>query len=142
MNSKNAGKLISHINLLNGRLFNKLLSKENAIFSGEQGKILNSLWEKQPKTLTDISIETCLAKNTLTSMLERLEKQELIYSYAHPIDKRKTLFELTELGLKQCEIGVKVSKELSEIFYKNISEEEIDFFEKVLEKIKNNLMEN
>ena len=76
---ENAGYFISHIRLLNARLFNKLLSEEeNAKYSAEQGKILSALWIKNPQTATDISIKTGLANNTLSNMLKKLEEQGLI----------------------------------------------------------------
>ena len=42
---KNGGYLIHYIRLLNGRLYQKLLSKEpDALFRSEQEKILSILW--------------------------------------------------------------------------------------------------
>ena len=122
---ENAGYFISHIRLLNARLFNKLLSEEeNAKYSAEQGKILSALWIKNPQTATDISIKTGLANNTLSNMLKKLEEQGLIYSCSHENDQRKKLFCLTDEGKAQEEIGRKISEELNEIFYKGFSEGE------------------
>lgn len=47
--SKKGGYLTLHIQLLNARLFNHLLAADGrALYSAEQGKILSSLWEKEP----------------------------------------------------------------------------------------------
>ncbi|MGT2636759.1 MarR family winged helix-turn-helix transcriptional regulator [Streptococcus ratti] len=134
------GYLISHINLLNGRLFNKMLAEEEgAVYSGEQGKILSCLWIAEPLTATDIAIKTGLANNTLTKMLQRLETQGLIVSSSHPKDKRKRCYYLTELGKSQEAVGEKVSQALGEIFYKDFSQKEIQQFEKMLTKVMQNL---
>ena len=61
------------IRLLNGRIFQKLLSKEpDAQYRSEQGKILTILWKQELgcATATDIALATGLANNTLTSMVK------------------------------------------------------------------------
>ena len=137
---ENAGYFISHIRLLNARLFNKLLSEEeNAKYSAEQGKILSALWIKNPQTATDISIKTGLANNTLSNMLKKLEEQGLIYSCSHENDQRKKLFCLTDEGKAQEEIGRKISEELNEIFYKGFSEDENRELNNYLERALTNL---
>ena len=137
---ENAGYFISHIRLLNARLFNKLLSEEeNAKYSAEQGKILSALWIKNPQTATDISIKTGLANNTLSNMLKKLEEQGLIYSCSHENDQRKKLFCLTDEGKAQEEIGRKISEELNGIFYKGFSEDEKRELNNYLERVLTNL---
>ena len=54
------------IRLLNGRIFQKLLSKEaEAQYRSEQGKILTVLWQKEDgrATATDIALVTGLYSN-------------------------------------------------------------------------------
>ncbi|MGX7107955.1 MarR family transcriptional regulator [Facklamia miroungae] len=140
IDSAKVGKYISKIALINGRLFHKILSLDDrAKFNSEQGKILYCLWEKAPLTTTDLSMESGLAKNTLSSMLNRMEKAGLIYSFPHPSDKRKRYFDLTEEGRKQSIVGEAASKKLSAIFYEGFTEEESKLFEALLERVVNNL---
>ena len=122
------------IRLLNGRIFQKLLSKEpDAQYRSEQGKILTVLWQKEQgrATATDIALATGLANNTLTSMIKKLVEQGL--------DKRKKFVVLTELGWAQKEIGDRVSQELGEIFYQGFSDNEIQEFQAYQERIISNL---
>ena len=108
------------IRLLNGRIFQKLLSKEpEAQYRSEQGKILTVLWQKEDgrATATDIALASGLANNTLTSMIKKLVDQGLVTIEQSDQDKRKKFVVLTELGWAQKEIGDRVSKELGEIFY-------------------------
>ena len=133
-----------HIRLLNGRIFQKLLSQDpEALYRSEQGKILTVLWKSETgcATATDIALATGLTNNTLTSMIKKLEEQNLVIISPCGIDKRKKYVKLTEQGWSQKEVGNRVSKKLDAIFYKGFSEEEIRQFEAFQERILANLKE-
>ena len=130
------------IRLLNGRLFQKLLSKEpDALYRSEQGKILTVLWQKEDgrATATDIALASGLANNTLTSMIKNMVEQGLVTIQPCTQDKRKKYISLTDLGWAQKEIGDRVSRELGEIFYQGFSDQEIREFEAFQERIISNL---
>lgn len=139
--TKRGGHLNLLINHLNGRLFNRLLKNDGrALYSAEQGKILSALWDRHPQTATELSQITGLANSTLTPMLKRLEtEQGLITSVVAEDDKRKKLFDLTELGQEQKHVGEEVSDQLSEIFYSGFTDAEIDQLEDYLRRIVDNL---
>ena len=133
-----------HIRLLNGRIFQKLLSQDpEVLYRSEQGKILTVLWNSETgcATATDIALATGLANNTLTSMIKKLEERNLVIISPCGIDKRKKYVKLTEQGWSQKEVGNRVSKKLDAIFYKGFSEEEIRQFEGFQERILANLKE-
>ena len=133
-----------HIRLLNGRIFQKLLSQDpEALYRSEQGKILTVLWNSETgcATATDIALATGLTNNTLTTMIKKLEEQNLVIISPCGIDKRKKYVVLTELGSSQKEVGHRVSQKLDAIFYKGFSEEEIRQFESYQERILDNLKE-
>lgn len=141
---KNSHLLAHHIHLLNGRIFQKLLSQDpEALYRGEQGKILAVLWNSETgcATATDIALATGLANNTLTTMIKKLEEQKLVIVSPCGKDKRKKYLVLTELGKSQKEVGHRVSQKLDTIFYKGFSEEEIRQFEAFQERILANLKE-
>ena len=139
------GYLVHHVGLLNGRTYQKILTKQpSAQFRSEQSKILSSLWdyENECMTFTDLSQKTGLANNTLTNMIKKLEEQGLVSLEACKIDKRKRYVSLTELGKAQKEIGDEVSYELGEQFYKGFSSKEVAQFEAYLERIISNLKDS
>ena len=145
MNKMIGGYQALQIRLLNGRIFQKLLSKEpDAQYRSEQGKILTVLWQKEDgrATATDIALASGLANNTLTSMIKKLEDQELVTVKPCTQDKRRKFVRLTELGWAQKEIGDRLSKELGEIFYQGLSDQEIREFETYQERIISNLKAN
>ena len=133
-----------HIRLLNGRIFQKLLRQDpDSLYRSEQGKILAVLWNSETgcATATDIALATGLANNTLTSMIKKLEEQNLVIISPCGIDKRKKYVKLTEQGWSQKEVGHRVSQKLDAIFYKGFSEDEIRQFESYQERILDNLKE-
>ena len=131
------------IRLLNGRIFQKLLSKEpDAQYRSEQGKILTILWKQELgcATATDIALATGLANNTLTSMVKKLEEQGLVAIKPCTQDKKKKNISLWQISVgRKKKIGDRVSKELGEIFYQGFSDQEIQEFEAYQERIITNL---
>ena len=101
------------------------------------------LWNSETgcATATDIALATGLANNTLTTMIKKLEEQNLVIISPCGIDKRKKYVKLTEQGLSQKEVGRRVSQKLDAIFYKGFTEEEIRQFESYQERILDNLKE-
>ena len=141
---KDSHLVAHHIRLLNGRIFQKLLSQDpEALYRSEQGKILTVLWKSETgcATATDIALATGLTNNTLTSMIKKLEEQNLVIISPCGIDKRKKYVKLTEQGLSQKEVGRRVSQKLDAIFYKGFTEEEVRQFEVFQERILANLKE-
>ena len=141
---KDSHLVAHHIRLLNGRIFQKLLSQDpEALYRSEQGKILTVLWNSETgcATATDIALATGLANNTLTTMIKKLEEQNLVVISPCGIEKRKKYVVLTELGWSQKEVGHRISQKLDAIFYKGFTEEEIRQFESYQERILDNLKE-
>ena len=136
--------LAHHIRLLNGRIFQKLLSRDpEALYRSEQGKILAVLWNSETgcATATDIALATGLANNTLTTMIKKLEEQNLVIVSPCGKDRRKKYLVLTELGQSQKKVSDRVSQELDAIYYKGFLDEEINQFEGFQERILANLKE-
>ena len=141
---KDSHLVAHHIRLLNGRIFQKLLSQDlEALYRSEQGKILTVLWNSETgcATATDIALATGLTNNTLTTMIKKLEEQNLVVISPCGIEKRKKYVVLTELGWSQKEVGHRISQKLDAIFYKGFTEEEIRQFESYQERILDNLKE-
>ena len=141
---KDSHLVAHHIRLLNGRIFQKLLSRDpEALYRSEQGKILTVLWNSDEgcATATDIALATGLANNTLTTMIKKLEEKNLVTVSPCGLDKRKKYLVLTDLGWSQQEVSDRVSQELDAIYYKGFSDKEIEQFEDFQERILANLKE-
>ncbi len=142
LDQTNGGFLITKIKQLQGRIFEKLLAQHNiSEFNGAQGRILFILWEKDDISITELAEKTGLAKTTLTSMLDRMEKQGHIERIYSPTDRRSVKIRLTEAARNFREQYEQVSVEMSHIFYRGFSDEEILTLETGLRKVLKNLTE-
>lgn len=136
----NGGFLISKIKQIQGRVFEKMLDEWGiSEFNGAQGRILFVLWENDGIPISELSEKTGLAKTTLTSMLDRLEKAGNIMRIPDPADRRTVRIRLTESARGLRKKYEKVSEEMNGIFYRGFSESEIHGFEENLGKILENL---
>ena len=136
------GFLITKIKQLHSRALAQCINEQGiAAFSGEQGKILFVLWQKDKITQKELACETGLAKNTITVMLEKMEKNDLIRRITDENDKRKSLVILTEHAKSLKKSFDEISDEMLKKVYKGFSEEEIDKYEEYLHRIIRNLEE-
>lgn len=136
------GFLITQIKQIGGRVFDKILQKENIWeFNGAQGKILYVLWQHDHISIIELSNLTGLANTTLTSMLDRMEAAGLLRRLSDPKDRRKNLIALTEKARQLKERYDKVSLEMHQVYFKNFSTEEIMEFESYLRRVLDNVKE-
>jgi len=134
--------LISQIKHLQGRVGEKVLAQAGIEeFNGAQGKILYILWQTDFVPIVELSKKTGLAKTTLTSMLDRMEEAGLIVRIFDKTDRRQIRISLTDKANSLREAYENVSMKMSEIFYKDFSDDEIIAFENMLQKILKNLNE-
>lgn len=137
-----AGFLISQIKQVGGRVFEKILAKEQIdAFNGAQGRILYVLWQKDHISIVELSALVGLAKTTLTSMLDRMEESGLIERVPDANDRRKCILVLTERARSLQEKYEQVSQEMNEIYFQGFCDEEIKEFEGYLQRVLNNIKE-
>lgn len=136
----NGGFLITKIKQLQGRIFEKLLAAHDiSEFNGAQGRILFVLWTEDDIPISELARQTGLAKTTLTSMLNRMEKQGLIERNCSSDDRRSVRIHLTENAAALEEQYRQVSSEMNQIFYEGFNDDEIRTLEAGLHKVLQNL---
>jgi len=134
------GFLISQIKQIQGRIFERLLNEAGiGEFTGAQGRILYVLWQEDDLPIVELARRTGLAKTTLTSMLDRMEKQGHVSRNADPQDRRQIRITLTEKARALNDAYNRISARMNEIFYAGFSDEEILAFERSLDRILQNL---
>ena len=139
----NGGYLLAQINKLTNRRINTLFKKEKVSeFNGAQGTIIYVLTKKGPMPIKDIGRATGLAKTSLTSMLERMEKQGLVEKKENENDKRSTIIGLTEHMKDYKEVRDSIALAVNEGYYRGLKDKEIERFEATLQKILHNLEED
>ena len=136
----NGGFLVTKVKQLGDRIFQKILSEKDVdAFNGPQGRILYVLWQEDGVPIKTISEKSGLAITSLTTMLERMEKNELISRRQDEADRRKTLLFLTQKARNLKQDYDSVSEQMGEIYYDGFTKKEIIEFESYLERIMNNL---
>lgn len=136
------GFLISQIKQIQGRVFGRLLTEAGIDeFNGAQGHILYVLWQEDNLPIVELARRTGLAKTTLTSMLDRMEKLGHITRCYDSKDRRQIRICLTDNARRLESKYSEVSDEMSHLFYKGFTDEEILRLDAELEKILRNLEE-
>lgn len=137
---KQGGFLIARIHQLAGRIFARML-KNHGIdeINPAQGRIMFVLWRDDEIPINELAEKTSLGKSTLTSMLDRLENRGFVQRVHSKDDRRTILIRRTEKDKVFQDLYVKVSQEMTRLFYNNFSAKEIDQFENYLKRILDNL---
>lgn len=140
MKNTKGGLLIAKINFLSGRIFSKIITKKsNTNINNSQARVLFVLSKFKELNINKLGEELSLSKSTLTSMLDRLEKLGYIKKTLNHLDKRETLLNITDEGYKIAQTYDSIVDEMSAIYYKGLTENQIYELEEYLEKIYINL---
>ena len=140
MSQREGGFLITQIHHLGRRVFTELLKKNDMEIGPGQGRILFALWQKDNVPMKDLTKRTLLRKSTLSELLDNLAAAGFIKRIQSEEDRRKTLIQLTEKTRKLQSTYFKLSADMTEIFYKGFTQEEIDSCESYLHRILTNLV--
>ena len=120
------GILVSQIHQMTLRVIDKLIADNGTPeFSAAQGRILALLWEENGLIIQELADRTGLAQNSLTSMVDRLAKNDLCERRADPADRRKSRVFLTEKGKRLKDRYQRVTDSMYGIYYEGFSEDEI-----------------
>jgi DNA-binding MarR family transcriptional regulator len=140
---KQGGFLLSKIHQLSQRIFSRILRENNLNeFNPSQGRIMFVLWQKDNIAIHELVEKTQLRKSTISFHLDNLEKAGYIKRIPSEKDKREYYVILTDKDKALQEKYVKVSREMTKIFYHKFREDEIQHFESFLERLLHNLIHN
>lgn len=138
---REGGFLIAKIHQITNRMFTQMLKNYGiGELNSGQGRILFALWQEDNIPIRELSVKTQLTKSTLTTMLKRLEAAGFLTRNSDEDDERITNVKLSEKSKKLQKKYVEVSKKMTEVFYRTLTEEDIDQFEGYLRRILNNLI--
>lgn len=105
------------------------------------GKILINFMDEEVFNFKELSARINKSPQTMTTLIRKLEKDGLISFTKDPKDKRNKLVSITNEGRKFIPIMKKISKELYDIQYKNISSEQQKQLREVLTVLSRNFEE-
>ena len=135
------GFYITQIKQLQDRIFEKLLIENGIEISSGQGRILFVLWKEDNLTVSEISRQTSLAKNTVSIVIDGMVQKGLLERTINPENRRQTIISLTEYAKSMREKYEAVSEQMGVLFYQGFSEKELKEFEGYLVRIRDTLAE-
>ena len=134
-----------YVNILNSRIkkcfFDKL--QENGInITPEQYLVLDILWEKQSLSQQNIADIIQKDKNSVTKIIDSLEKKQLVRRVMDQKDRRINKIELTDEAIALEKITTDVAINFMNDTIKGIDNKDLDCFVNVMRQIKDNLENN
>ncbi len=104
----------------------------------EQWTVLNVLYVEPGLIQSEIAARTYKDKTNVTRILDVLSKKGYVIREKNEGDRRSSCIYLTDLGKDMFEDLIPCVKSVNEQFRKGISDEELEMFKNVLEKIYKN----
>ncbi|QKJ21344.1 MarR family winged helix-turn-helix transcriptional regulator [Poseidonibacter lekithochrous] len=132
---------IASIHNSSNKLIVEELKKHNLEgLAPSHGDILVHLYEHEDGVpMNKITASINKDKSTVTALVNKLEKLELLEKFKNENDSRSTMVKLTQKGLDTKPIVMgNISKKLLDITYENFTKKEKELVCKLLEKIKDN----
>ena len=134
-----------YVNILNSRIkkcfFDKL--QENGInITPEQYLVLDILWEKQSLSQQNIADIIQKDKNSVTKIIDSLEKKQLVRRVMDKKDRRINKIELTDEAISLEKVTTDVAIKFMNDAIKGIDNKDLDSFVYVMRQIKDNLENN
>lgn len=136
--TRSAARYVSKLSNKLRRRLDMLSSRKE--FSGSQGRTLHFLLaQTQDVFQKDIEEEYSIRPSTATELLKQMEKNGLILRETVSYDNRLKRIVLTEKALQHRQQVVDDLTDLEETLTRGISEEDLDIFFGVIEKMMDNL---
>jgi DNA-binding MarR family transcriptional regulator len=129
------GKISTAIN----RTFLRAFVNEGIDITTEQWSVLACLWQKDKVTQQTLCSLTAKDKPSMTRLIDKLEKRNLVIRVSDHNDRRINLIHLTEAGLDLQQKATEIVQVVASKTLSDITDEELDVSRNVLKKIMANL---
>lgn len=135
-------KVAVYINILNCSLikyFAKELSRNDINLTPEQYLVMDVLWDAEVLSQQAIADIIQKDKNSVTKFIDSLEKKGLVYRVINKKDRRVNDIIVTEEGMKLKARTTEVAIGMMRSVLRDIKEEDLVAFDKVMNQIKDNI---
>jgi DNA-binding MarR family transcriptional regulator len=129
------GKISTAIN----RTFLRAFAAVGIEITTEQWSVLACLWKKDKVTQQELCDLTSKDKPSMTRLIDKLEKSNLVTRVSDHNDRRTNLIHLTDAGNALKHKATDIVQQVATRTLDHISEEELNTARTVLKKIMNNL---
>jgi DNA-binding MarR family transcriptional regulator len=117
----------------------ELLEEKSIDLSKMQFITLNVVYRNQGVSQNELALFADRDKSSLTRMINTLERKNYLYRTHTPEDKRVNHISITEEGARIVTLATPIFRDLASLVEKGLSDEEIEFTKKILDKIKHNI---
>ena len=136
---RNFLSLISKIHNKGNRLIIEELKRNGADgLVPSHGDILVCLYQNDKMTMKDIADKIHRTRPTVTVLVDKLEKLGYVKRIVSDTDNRYTYISLTKKGNGFKQSFEKISNDLNNMLYKNLTDKEAEILENLLFKMINN----
>lgn len=135
-------KIAVYINILNCSIikyFSKELSRNDINLTPEQYLVMDILWDAGVLSQQAIADVIQKDKNSVTKFIDSLEKKGLVYRQVNKTDRRVNNIVVSEEGMKLKARTTEVAIGMMRNVLKDIKEEDLISFDKVMNQIKSNI---
>jgi len=129
------GKISTAIN----RTFLRAFATEGIEITTEQWSVLACLWKKDKVTQQELCDLTSKDKPSMTRLIDKLEKRNLVTRVSDHNDRRTNLIHLTDAGNTLKQKATEIVQQVATRTLDHISDEELNTVRTVLKKIMTNL---
>lgn len=129
------GKISAAIN----RTFLRAFAAEEIDITTEQWSVLACLWKKDKVTQQTLCSLTAKDKPSMTRLIDKLEKRNLVTRVSDHNDRRINLIHLTDAGIALQQKATELVQKIVTKTLSDITEEELNISRIVLKKIMTNL---
>lgn len=135
-------KIAVNINILNCSLikyFAKELNKNDINLTPEQYLVMDVLWDAEMLSQQAIADIIQKDKNSVTKFIDSLEKKGLVYRAVNKNDRRINNIIVSEEGMKLKDKTTEVAINMMSNVLKDINEDDLMTFDKVMNQMKDNI---
>lgn len=137
--NKQVGVFLNLVHCQFKQYLNKIFHNHGFNLTPEQYLVIDTLWDEgvlSQQQIADIIIKD---KNSVTKLIDALEKKGLVYRKTDEHDRRQNKIHLTEHALSIKDIITEIALESTNTIYKNIPKEDLEKFVSVLKKMSQNI---
>jgi len=137
---RRGGYLLGRVNRAMARSFESLMKNAGLgdIGNGE-GRLVYLLWRNGPLRQGELAAKAGIDKSTLTLTLSKMERKGLVDRRPDEGDGRGVIVSVSKSAAIRADAFELVSSQMNELFFRGVSDAEIDVFEEMLERILVNL---
>ena len=131
--------LVGKVSMAINRTFLRTFTTEGMSITIEQWSVLACLWKKDKVTQQTLCNLTSKDKPSMTRLIDKLEKRNLVTRVSDHNDRRINLIHLTDSGMALKQKATDLVQKIAAKTLSNIAEEELKISRLVLKRIMANL---